>query len=276
MQFFTSEKISPSTTSITDITGVHSFLIEGNNAAVLVDTGTGAGDIKAYVESCTKLPVSVILTHGHCDHAGGAAWFEKVYLHRNDWELVKVHATVDRKIEYVTFTQGGLPESVSEKDFCPDRTAEYLPLEDGQRFDLGGIVIEAVLVPGHTHGMTCILNHTERSILFGDACNPSVFLWDNEATTVEDYRDSLLKFKEREAEYDTVYLSHGPEIVDKKILDGVIQVCEDIMEGRSDEIPFPFMDYQGLMMAKETSDLGKRADGGLGNIIYNSQKIFKK
>lgn len=86
MEFFTAEKISPSTTKITDITGVAVFLVEGSKKAVLIDTATGAGDLKAYVESLTSKPIEVILTHGHCDHAGGAAGFETVWLHKNDWQ----------------------------------------------------------------------------------------------------------------------------------------------------------------------------------------------
>lgn len=155
------------------------------------------------------------------------------------------------------------------------RMKEYLPLEDGQEFDLGGVILKAVAVPGHTKGMTCVLNVTERTILFGDGCNPSVFLWADEASSVEEYKEVLLELKKREGEYDKVYLSHGPKLIGKEILDGVIGVCEDILNGKSDEIPFRFMDFEGLLMAKKTAGTGERADGGLGNIIYNSQRIYK-
>ncbi len=275
MEFFTVEKVSPSTTGITDITGVHSFLVEGEKEAVLIDSGTGAGDLKGFVQSLTQLPVSVILTHGHCDHAGGDAGFEKVYLSEKDWELAKNHATMDMKKDYVSFCLGGLPEGMGEEDFCPVRTKASLPLVDGQEFDLGGVILKAVAVPGHTKGMTCILNVTERSILFGDGCNPSVFLWDEEALSVEEYRESLMALKEHEGEYDRVYLSHGPKVIEKEILDGVISVCEDILNGKSDKVPFAFMGHEGLLMAKTPAGQGERADGGLGNIIYNSKKIFK-
>lgn len=275
MEFFTTERVSPSTTAITDITGVHSYLVEGEKEAVLIDSGTGAGDLKAFVQSLTKLPVSVILTHGHCDHAGGDAGFEKVFLNEKDWDLARHHATIEQKKDYVSFCLGGLPENMTEADFCPVRTKEYLPLEDGQEFDLGGVVLKIIAVPGHTQGMSCVLNVTERTILFGDACNPSVFLWANEASSVEEYRETLLELKKREGDYDKVYLSHGPKLIGKEILDGVILVCEDILSGNSDEVPFEFMGYEDLLMAKKPAGAGERADGGLGNIIYNSRRIFR-
>ena len=111
--------------------------------------------------------------------------------------------------------------------------------------------------------------------MFGDACNPSVFLWADEASSVEEYRETLLELKKREGDYDKVYLSHGPKLIGKEILDGVILVCEDILSGNSDEVPFEFMGYEGLLMAKKPAGAGERADGGLGNIIYNSRRIFR-
>ncbi len=269
MNYFTSEKISPSTTKITDVTGVAVFLIEGAEKAVLVDTGTGAGNLKDYVKGLTDKPLEVILTHGHCDHAGGAAPFERVWLHKNDLNLVKHHAAMDMKTDYAHFTTG---QDFPLEDFAPERTAGYLPLENGQIFDLGGVTLEAIHVPGHTQGMMCVLNREERAILFGDACNPAVFLWAEEASCVEDYRNALLELKKQEGRWDTVMLSHGPTTIDKGILDGVIAVCGEIMAGANDWQPFDFMGNALRIAKKEENHV--RLDGGLGNIVYDPAKVF--
>lgn len=274
MEFFQIEKVTPSTTKITDVTGVAMYLVEGREKAVLIDTATGTGDLKAFVDTLTDKPLEVILTHGHCDHAGGAAPFEKVWLHKNDWALVKHHAGMPMKTEYVQFSVP--PEvwaQIKPEDFAPEREAGYLPLEDGQLFDLGGVTLEIVHVPGHTQGMCCVLNREERSILFGDACNPSVFLWDEESSCVEDYRNSLLELKKQEDRWDTVYLSHASTTVDRSVLDGVIQVCQEIMADQNDWQPFEFLGHH-LKLAKKTDPAMQRLDGGLGNIVYNPEKIF--
>lgn len=275
MGYFKSEKVSPSITKITDAAQVFSYLVEGSEKAMLIDSGIGLGNIREYAETLTDKPLSLILTHGHSDHAGGAAWFDKVYLSEADWELVSYHATMDMKYGYVEFMLGEAYKDVKKEDFCPERLEGFLPLSNGQVFDLGGVTLEAVAVPGHTQGMTCILFHEERSILFGDACNYSVFLWDKEASSVEDYLDSLLMLKQFEDRYDTVYLSHATTTVDKAVLDNTMDVCRDILSGRSDEMPFTFMEYS-LLMAKKVDAEQNRIDGKIGNIVYNPNKIFRK
>lgn len=272
MFFFKSEKVTPSITKITDLTGVFVYLAEGTEKAVLIDSGTGIGDLFEYVHTLTEKPLSVILTHGHCDHAGGAARFDEVYLNEKDWYLASYHASVENKTGYAKFIMGEAYDQVCEEDICPERTKGYLPLTDGQIFDLGGLTLKMVTVPGHTAGMTCILFKEERSILFGDACNPNVFLWDEESSSVEEYLESLKALKQIEDLYETVYLSHGDTVIDKAVLDGNIKICEEILNGQADDCIYEFMG-KNLLLAKKVNEQQARMDGGLGNIVYNPDKI---
>lgn len=277
MEFFRTERLSPSTTRITDLTQVSSFLVVGEEKAALLDTGTGLGDLKAFVETLTDKPVTVLLTHGHGDHASGAAPFEEVYLSEKDWDIVRQHDSMEMKMGYAQSVMGEGYSAVSDADFCPPRTGGYLPLEDGQVFDLGGVTLEALAVPGHTQGMTCILNREERSILFGDACNTYVYLWLGESSSVAGYQKALLALKEREGEYDTVYLSHPPFVAKKGILDEVIELCGELMDGRSDEAPFqvpPAFAGRRAFVAKAVDEHLRRLDGKDGNIVYDPERIF--
>lgn len=275
MDIYNSRRLSGTTTQIMDCTGVYAFLVEGEEKAVLIDTCTGVGDLKGYVEKLTDKPLSVILTHGHCDHAGGAAPFGTVYLNDADLKLVQYHAGMDMKMDYARFCNPEVCGAMSEKDFCPVRTGGYSSLRDGQRFDLGGVTLEAIQVPGHTKGMTCILNIEERTILFGDACNNGLFIWAEEATSIEEYLESLIRLKKHETRYDTVYMSHGEVTVDKRVLDGSIEVCREVMDGKADGQPFDFMEHH-LLMAKKTNEKGERADGGIGNLVYDPKKVFRE
>ena len=57
--------------------GVASTLIIGNTKALLIDTGYGYGDLKSVICSLTDLPLRVVNTHCHLDHAGGNYLFQK-------------------------------------------------------------------------------------------------------------------------------------------------------------------------------------------------------
>ena len=56
---------------ISDPLGVYSTLIVGSRRALLVDTGSGLGDLRGVVEGLTDRPLTVVNTHGHVDHISG-------------------------------------------------------------------------------------------------------------------------------------------------------------------------------------------------------------
>ncbi|MFC1570148.1 MBL fold metallo-hydrolase, partial [bacterium] len=65
------------------------YLVEGENKALLIDTGLGVTDLKKIVETITPLPLIVVNTHGHPDHMGGNFQFTKVFAHPSDLGLIQ-------------------------------------------------------------------------------------------------------------------------------------------------------------------------------------------
>ena len=57
------------------------------------------------------------------------------------------------------------------------------------------------------------------------------------------------------------------------MIEGVIQVCEDIMAGNTDDMPFDFMGEKAFL-AKTLPPQG-RADGVVGNIVYKKDRVWK-
>jgi glyoxylase-like metal-dependent hydrolase (beta-lactamase superfamily II) len=275
---FKYEEITPHIRRIRSTPDVCMYLVEGEQKAALIDTGNGVGDLKGYVEKLLNgKPYDVILTHGHVDHASGADQFgDNVYLNLLDYELSLTHCSIEhRKISFAHWREM-FPDTMQEfadNEFVQVRQREYRPLEDGQLFDLGGITLEAIYVPGHTQGMTMVLDIEERVILFGDGCGVGVLLLTDEASTVSEYRDSLLKLKQHEDRYDRVLRQHGSCESPKSVLDDNIEVCNKILDGTADAVADTFEGIPCLLAMAVDPKTRKRIDGKEGNIRYTVDKI---
>ena len=92
---FRTERISTRVTRIFGFNTELMYLVEGNERAALLDTGSGFGSLRGCVEALTDKPVIVLLTHGHTDHALGAAEFDEVYISPLDEAVYSVHSVMD-------------------------------------------------------------------------------------------------------------------------------------------------------------------------------------
>jgi len=279
LQFFKTEKISDHITCITGITGELMFLVEGSERSALIDTGIGLGDLGALVRSLTSKPLFVILTHGHLDHAGNVAPFDHVYMHPADQNIFLDHLDKTRQAEYIKMNVGVKFDLIQESDYAATGHGNFLPLQPGDIFNLGGITLEIHEGAGHTPGSVTILFSEERTLLLGDACNYFTFLWDGNSSPVDEYRTMLIGLRDKLAgRYDRTLVSHGSPVAPGEMIESVIAVCDDILAGNVDDIPFGFMGEQTghTFIAKAMSFEGgtpHRADGGLGNIVYSKLMI---
>ena len=89
---FRTERVSGRVTRIFGFNTELMYLVEGTDRAALLDTGSGFGSLKRCVDGLTDKPVTVLLTHGHTDHALGAAEFDEVYISPLDEEAYAVHS----------------------------------------------------------------------------------------------------------------------------------------------------------------------------------------
>lgn len=277
---FSSEIIGCGITRITGAGNELMYLIEGSDKAALIDTGVGVGNIKEYVESLTKLPVIVILTHAHIDHSAGAFYFDEVYLNERDAKLLNLEFNeVECKLMYegikdfITGINEELAMHLNEDAIVKPYRKEFLPLTDGEQFYLGGVTLEIVECPGHTTGSVMVLIKEQRSIIFGDSCNPLVWLFLPESTGVAEYKESLLRIKTREEDYDKVYLSHAPKDAPKEILDEVIYICDLILAEKCDDALYTIPGMKDGYIAKRLMPENNnfREDGKMGNIVYKKK-----
>lgn len=264
---FKTENVSPHIDRIKTQFGVCVYLIKGSERGLLIDTGMGVGDLKSYVESIWDKPYDVALTHGHCDHAGGAVQFEKVYLNEKDIELEKTHASREHRIFDVFHAPFPVPAGISEDDFVLQRTGGFEPLREDMVSDLGGVHVRWIETPGHTKGCMIPYIEEDETAIIGDALGENTLLLFPESTSVETYRKSLLHLKEQLGDVKTFLRFHGSCVSELQILDDTIELCEEVMDGKDAHISVNRMGYAGYLAREE------KHPGKCGNFVYDSRKV---
>lgn len=260
------------------------YLIEGDNKNVLVDTGSGFGSLKKAVDDILTAhdnhnDLIVLVSHGHVDHAFGAAEFidagTPVYMSYKDKYIFSQHAELAFRKDGLSMEDfGGHGEYVEEEDFIPSPSFEdFKDIKDGDVFDLGGVKIEAFECKGHTVGsMVFLIHEDKKTYLFtGDACNLFTFVYDKYSTSIEEYEESLKALKTKiDGKYDEVLISHGNGVGYLGMVEDVIEVCEKIKNGTSNNIPFEFRGSHGMIAMTPNQDDMK------GNIVFHPDRVWKK
>ncbi len=277
MKYFTSEKFNDKITIIRSISGELMYLVEGEEKAILVDTYVGLGSIKEFVESLTSKPYEVILTHGHVDHAMGAPEFDKVYMNRKDIDLYKAQCSLEERKGYIGALLGEKSNDISDDEYVvsnPDY--KFDELNEGMIFHLGNLTIEVFEVPGHTRGSVAFLVKEDNVLILGDACNNSTFLFSEYSSSVEDYKSSISNLLSKiNNKLDTVLISHHVPVIESSVLTSMVEVCDEIIEGSTDDIPFDFMGFRAYI-AKECNERFERVDGEPANLIYDKNRVLNK
>lgn len=268
---FQTERVSERITRIFAFSSELMYLIEGDEQAALIDSGSGIGFVKPLIDKLTDKPVIVLLTHGHVDHAMGASEFlpEQVYINQEDAGIYGIHSTYEFRKSGL-FLMGEAGETVTEADFTPIvPITAYNDLKEGDRFDLGNITVEIYACPGHTKGSLVMLIPEEGVLILGDACNCNTFIFEEYSLSIEEYKDSLCRLQEKlERRYQTVLLSHGDGKAVPEVMDENIKLCDRILQRKDDKIPMEFRGSKGLVA-------DGNAEPGHGNIVYSPDRIYR-
>ncbi|MGF0033885.1 MBL fold metallo-hydrolase [Bariatricus sp. SGI.154] len=218
------------------------YLLEGEEKALLIDTGYGVGNLKAFVETLTDKPVIVANTHFHPDHAAGNGEFEAVYMSKG--------AMLDEPSVYgegaVPFDLNALPHPDYEKIF----------VEEGFRIELGGRTVEVLDVkPAHCNSSLFFLDRGHRMLFCGDEMEAAqVLMYDNSNNPEAPYdvKERLLNFqsntqrmKNLAGEYDYLLPNHNGYPLAKSYLDEYIELVDHIFDGTAkieDKLNHPFIE----------------------------------
>ena len=207
-------EVLPGVFHIQDPMGVCMTLLTGSRSALLIDTGYGLSDVHSFVRTLTDLPLQVVLTHAHHDHAAGAVWFDRVYLHRADLSAYSVYTDEAHRRRVMQQAQEkGIP---APESYASMPVAEALPLEACQ-IDLGGMTARILPCPGHTPGSLVVEVPERKLLLTGDNWNPCTWAFFPETPGVSALKRNMQPVLKLPFEH--VLCSHQPVLFPREKID---------------------------------------------------------
>ena len=210
-------------------------LIVGSHHALLFDTGYGYGDLRGLVRSITELPLYVVNSHGHVDHACGNEAFGGAFIHPLDMELCREHNGPDMRRAELDVAQ--VPPDFDLDAHLRLGSGELKPVGEGDCFDLGGLTLHVLHLPGHTAGSIGLWCPENRLLWVGDAINCFVWLFLPEAQGLSTYIKTL--HKTADLPFTHMLQSHEPDPVPKRRLWDYLDLAEHLDFDSGTLVPAP-------------------------------------
>lgn len=222
---YMSYKMSEDTWIINFMNGSQNmYLLEGDEAALLVDTGWGAGNLRSHVEKLTKKPVIVVNTHGHLDHSGG----------NGEWERVLMLPGGEADL----FTCHRLPFDISK---LPYPNYEKVIVKDGDAIDLGGRTIQLLDISAHSNGSLALLDEKNGYLFVGDELESmQVLMYETEKIPGIDFildqklrahHRNMLRLQGLRGSWNTIFPAHNGAPIAHSYLGDYIGLVEHIYLG---------------------------------------------
>jgi hydroxyacylglutathione hydrolase len=251
----TVEQIAPDTYRIDEHGFVNCYLVVGKDRALLIDTGCGIGNLKSTVEEITDLPVDVVLTHAHCDHAGGVGWYESFFVHEADCDFVY------RILSSGLAARTILGKTASKSDLAKlPFKSKSLTISNGHVFELGGRSISVIHTPGHTRGSIVLLDDKHKIMFTGDDINPFLLMCLPGCTSLKEWLTGGEKILELSKEY-TAYYGHAEGLQTAEQMEKTMNYVRDILASKANNRFFS----KNINYPDNNSDI---------QIVYNSRKVF--
>lgn len=159
---------------------------EDTKIGAVVDPGGDVDVILKFIAQAQVTVEKIILTHGHIDHAGGAAELRD-----------KLKVPIEGPHTEDDFLLEALPESGAQYGYearavTPDRW-----LKEGDKVTVGALEFAILECPGHTPGSVVLFNGEHRFCLIGDvlfqgSIGRTDFPYGNHEQLLASIRDKLL------------------------------------------------------------------------------------
>ena len=206
---------------------VISFLIVGETASILLDTGMGLEPIRPIAEiliNMAKGPnvendiqIIPISTHSHFDHIGGNYEFPYVW----GWPAEDTVRAAETDLHFTEDDPNIQPEAFERpvanlNEYCR-RAYTLKPLKEHQELDLGDSLWKVKFVGGHSDDSIVLYNEEQKLLCTGDLIYPGPLYV---KTGLKEYTEACERLAEEFSDY-TLICSHNIPLAEGSLLSRV-------------------------------------------------------
>jgi glyoxylase-like metal-dependent hydrolase (beta-lactamase superfamily II) len=236
---------------------VISWLILGEEQALLFDSGMGLAPIRPVVEELTGLPVVVLNSHTHYDHMGGNAEFETILALDSDYGRHNAagwdHDTVSGELAPSAFCAESLPGfDPTSFRVRPFRATGLVA--DGHAIDLGGRRLEVLGLPGHSPDSIALLDRAAGRLWSGDTFYEGQIWLHFPGTDLDAYARSVRRLAHLVPGLERVFASHNTPVATPQRLEQLARAFDLVRQGsaparpsRDGLVEYPFEGFSFLM-----------------------------
>lgn len=196
---------------------VDAYVLIGEKKAAVIDTLQESEALYDTVRRITDLPLVVIITHGHPDHVG-----------KGTKQFFEAGVPV-----YMTAEDIGLYEDLFNGIFPGEK---FAVVKENDVFDLGGVSLKTIYVPGHTPGSIVLLDEKNERLFTGDAVGSGMFWMQiTGCIPLHEFRENLARLIRTVQPFAKlkIYPGHrwqSPVQLNRQYLDDTLTLTDRILE----------------------------------------------
>jgi glyoxylase-like metal-dependent hydrolase (beta-lactamase superfamily II) len=277
-EWFVSRQVLDGVWEIAEPTHVYTWLVSGDERAVLLDTGLGIRPIRPVAEQLCGQPVEVVTTHYHFDHVGGHHEFSDIAIHEAGEAKLAAGAPRALLDAYLQARDAMQPhfDALLELDrdlalLTPDASPRSLPadfdreawtvgppratrlLTDGDRFDLGGRSLHVLHTPGHSPDGISLLDEKSGVLFVGDAFNLGDIYCHFEDSSIAELASSARRLASLAGSVRGICTHHYPRVFGEPAL--LRNYADDVARVAADEVDYaPGIDCFGYALQSAKFD----------------------
>lgn len=213
------------------------ILLQGRDARAVFDTPRVSRQFTAGLGEWFESVDLAILGHVHEDHVVGLPRLKnaEIHVHQGDLAAARSWEGLARHYGYEPDVLAQLRQQI-ERDFDWQPCAQAQGYDDGAHWDLGGITVHAVHLPGHTSGHCALLIEPMGIAFLGDIDLTGFGPYYGDATSsLSDFRNTLARVRDLPASI-WVTSHHRGVIDDRATFESALAAFAGKIEQRSERI----------------------------------------